>query len=273
MIKAAVIGHPISHSLSPVIHGYWFKQHGLTGDYQAMDIAPHDLIARTKALRDDGYAGFNVTVPHKQAIMNCCDVIDDTARAIGAVNTVVIKEGKIEGRNTDAFGYIGNLKQTLPALDLKSGPAVVLGAGGAARAVIYGLLAEGVPEIRLANRTRDNADALARDFKNVRVIDWDDRAAACENANLLTNTTVLGMKGQVALDMDLSKLPDHASVYDIVYKPLYTQLLLDAKARGLPVVTGIGMLLHQARPAFAAWTGIMPDVTNELNAMIAERAL
>lgn len=273
MIKAAVIGHPISHSLSPLIHGYWFKQHGINGDYQAIDIAPEDLARRVHELRDAGYAGFNVTVPHKQAIMDCCDVLDDTARAIGAVNTVVIRDGKIEGRNTDAFGYIGNLKQTLPTFNFKRGPALVLGAGGAARAVIYGLLAEGGPEILLANRTRENAEALARDFKNVRVVEWNDRVAACENINLLTNTTVLGMKGQTMLDMSLSGLPHHAVVYDIVYKPLHTQLLRDAQTHGLSIVTGIGMLLHQARPAFAAWTGIMPDVTNELTSMITERAL
>lgn len=272
MIKAAVIGHPISHSLSPLIHGHWFRAYGIEGNYQAIDIAPDDLTAHINALRDQGYVGFNVTVPHKQAIMNICDTLDDTARAIGAVNTVVIKDGKIEGRNTDAFGFIGNLKQEQPKLDFKRGPALVLGAGGAARAVIHGLLAEGVPEIRLANRTRGNAEVLARDFRNVRVIDWADRTASCENVNLLTNTTVLGMKGQAALDMDLANLPETSIVYDIVYKPLLTDLLQQGQARGLSIVTGIGMLLHQARPAFAAWTGIMPEVTNDLTSMITERA-
>ncbi len=272
MIKAAVMGHPIAHSLSPAIHGYWFRECGIAGDYQALDVAPANLATSVQELTDAGYSGFNVTVPHKQAVMALCDTLDDTARAIGAVNTVIIANGKREGRNTDAFGFIANLKQSVPGFDFTRGPALVLGAGGAARAVLYGLLQEGIPEIRLANRTRDNAQALAQEFPRVKIIDWKDRDAACEGVSLLINTTVLGMQGQADLEMDISALPADAVVYDIVYKPLWTPLLQAAKARNLPAVTGIGMLLHQARPAFAAWTGTMPEVTAALEKIITERA-
>ena len=273
MIKAAIIGHPVAQSLSPLIHGHWFAQHNIEGIYDIVDSAPAVFCNDVQKLRDEDYSGFNVTMPHKQAIMALCDQLDDVAQAIGAVNTVVIRNGKIEGRNTDAFGFIENLKQTVPQFDFKKSPVLVLGAGGAARAVIYGLLQEGVPEIRLANRTRENSEIVARDFAGVTVIDWDDRAAACADAVLLTNTTLLGMRGQGALDMDLSSLPQTACVYDIVYKPLLTPLLLAAQRRNLSVVTGIGMLLHQARPAFAAWTGVMPHVSAALERLIAERAL
>ena len=273
MIKAAVIGHPVAHSLSPLIHGYWFARYAIDGDYKAIDIAPDEMLARVLDLKAQGYAGFNVTVPHKQNIMAVCDTLDNTAHAIGAVNTVVITEGRLEGRNTDAFGFIENIRQEAPAFDFTKGPALVLGAGGAARAIVYGLLEAGVPEIRLANRTRAHAESIARDFRNIQVIDWEERAKACHDTHLLANATVLGMKGQAALEMDISGLPPMALVCDIVYKPLMTTLLSNAKARNLQIVTGIGMLLHQARPAFAAWTGIMPEVTPDLAAMIGERAL
>lgn len=273
MIKTAVIGHPISHSLSPLIHGYWFKKYNIDAAYQAIDIAPDELPARVLDLRAQSYAGFNVTVPHKQNIMAICDTLDNTAHAIGAVNTVVIEAGCMEGRNTDAFGYIENIKQEAPNFNFKNGPALVLGAGGAARAIVYGLLNEGVREIFITNRTHANAETMARAFGNVRVIDWRDRHKACNDAHLLTNTTVLGMQGQEELEMDISALPSTALVCDIVYKPLMTTLLQHALLRNLQVVTGIGMLLHQARPAFAAWTGIMPEVTPELVNMIKERAL
>jgi len=273
VIRAAIIGHPVAQSLSPLIHGHWFREYNIEGTYGAVDITPADLGPRLKSLCDEGYSGFNVTMPHKQSIMTLCDTLDDTARAIGAVNTIVISDKRIEGRNTDVFGFIENLKQEQPGYDFKSRPVVVLGAGGAARAVVYGLLQEGVPEIRLSNRTRKNAEILAHDFQRVTVIHWDDRADSCSEAGLLTNTTLLGMKGQPTLDMNLDRLPNDAVVCDIVYKPLQTPLLQDAKARGLATVTGICMLLHQARPAFAAWTGTMPAVTKELEQMIAEPAL
>lgn len=272
MIKTAVIGHPISHSLSPLIHNHWFRKFNIDGAYSAIDIAPDALGARVSTLVDDGYKGFNVTVPHKQNIMDLCDELDDGARAIGAVNTVVIERGRIIGRNTDAYGYIENIKQNAPDFDFTNKRALVLGAGGAARAVIYGLLNAGFSHITLCNRTKENAEKIAQDFPGVDVIDWDMREKACSDADFLTNTSVLGMKGQEDLTMDLSLLPADALVCDIVYKPLHTTLIGNAQARGLQTVTGIGMLLHQARPAFAAWTNVVPDVDEMLTTKILLQA-
>lgn len=258
-MKAGVIGHPISHSKSPLIHGHWLAQHKIEGTYDAIDIAPENLARDVRRLIDDGYAGFNVTVPHKVAIMDLCDRLDETARIIGAVNTVVIRQGKLTGKNTDAYGFIENLKVTLPDHAFAK-PARVLGAGGAARAIIYALLLEGVPHVYLSNRSADKAEAL-RDLnpERITIVPWEARSDFSDEG-LLVNTTSLGMKNQPALDMDLTTLPVDAAVYDIVYAPLMTDLLKAAQARGNPIVTGIGMLLHQARPAFQAWTGVMPDV-------------
>lgn len=272
MIRAAVIGFPIAQSLSPLIHQYWFRRHGIEGSYEAIEVHHDYLAARIEALTKDGYAGFNVTVPHKQNIMALCDTLDDTARQIGAVNTVVIKDGKREGRNTDAFGFIENIRQEAPGFDFGKGPALVIGAGGAARAIVYGLLQQGVPEILITNRTKENAEILANDFPRLKVVDWEKRSEACDGAALLVNTSVLGMRGQPPLEMDLSALSVHAHVCDIVYKPLMTDLLQRASARGCGIITGIGMLLHQARPAFASWTSVMPDVTKELQGLITEKA-
>lgn len=272
MIRAAVIGFPIAQSLSPLIHQYWFRQHGVEGFYEAIEIHPDHLSARIQELTKNGYAGFNVTVPHKQAIMALCDTLDDTAKQIGAVNTVVIRDGKREGRNTDAFGFIENIRKEAPGFDFTKGPALVIGAGGAARAVVYGLLQQGVPEIRIVNRTRENAEILANDFPRLKVVDWDARHQACAGTALLVNTSVLGMRGQPPLEMDLSDLSGSAHVCDIVYKPLMTDLLQRASAKGCGIITGIGMLLHQARPAFASWTSVMPDVTKELQGLITEKA-
>lgn len=272
MIRAGVIGYPVSHSLSPHIHGYWFARYDMAGLYTAIDMAPDELGRGVNDLREQGYAGFNVTVPHKQAVMALCHKLDDTARKIGAVNTVVIRGKELEGRNTDAYGFIENLRQQKPDFSLRTRPAFVLGAGGAARAAVYGLLQAGCPVVFVANRSRENAERLAHDFPSVRVVDWQEREAVCADAGLLVNTTVLGMKGQEALSMDLSALPQQSVVYDIVYKPLMTDLLRTAQQAGYETVTGIGMLLHQARPAFAAWTGVLPDVTAELTHDITERA-
>lgn len=265
---AGVIGHPIAHSRSPLIHNHWLQKYNIAGDYQAYDVAPGKLNEVILKLRDAGLSGFNVTIPHKQAILDICTTLTKDARAIGAVNTVVFyPNGQVEGRNTDAYGFTENLKQSVPGLDFKSRPAVVLGAGGAARAVIYALMQEGVPEIRLANRTVDKAEILAEEF-GCRVFDWDDKELALGGAGLLVNTTSLGMQGQAQLEIDLSNLPEDAIVNDIVYTPLMTPLLQQAQARGLQVVTGIGMLLHQARPAFQAWFGILPEVDSRLKAKI-----
>ncbi len=272
-VKAAVIGHPIKHSKSPLIHNYWIKKYGLSGTYEAIDLSPENLESGLKNLIDDGYTGFNFTVPHKESMLKLCDDLDNTAEIIGAVNTVAVRGGKIFGMNTDSFGFLANIRQNHPDFEFDLGPALVLGAGGAARAVISGLIGMRVPQIILTNRTRDKAEALAQDMgfgteDMIRVVDWEGLAEALDHTNLLINTTSLGMDGQPSLEMDLIALPSSALVNDIVYAPLYTDLLTAAKERGNPVVTGIGMLLHQARPAFKEWFGLMPDIDEELQELI-----
>lgn len=272
MIRAAVIGHPIAQSLSPVIHNYWFRQYGIEGHYEAIDLAPEDLIAGIKKLVAQGCTGFNITVPHKQAVKEICDQVTEEALKIGAINTLVVHGGRIEGRNTDSYGFIENIRQEQSHFDFKLGPALVLGAGGAARAVVYGLLAAGVPEVFITNRTDEKAHILASGFSGATALPWADRMNPPVEPHLVVNTTTQGMKGQDDLDYDLGFLPTTVTVCDIVYKPLYTPLLREAQSLSLPVITGVGMLLHQARPAFAAWTGIMPEVTPALVEKILEKA-
>jgi len=271
-IKAAVIGHPIKHSKSPLIHNYWIEQAELNGSYEAIDIAPENLKAGVQNLIDDGYTGFNVTIPHKETIMALCDEIDANAEMCGAVNTVVIKDGKLIGHNTDSFGFLTNIKQAYPGFDFEEGAAVVIGAGGAARAVVSGLVGHRVPEVILVNRTRERAGTIAQDIglgtDLVEVVDWDERHDVLQWANLVVNTSSLGMQGQPPLDLNLNKLSTTALVNDIVYSPLETPLLTKAKERGNPTVTGIGMLLHQARPAFNEWFGIMPNVDDTLQELV-----
>ncbi len=268
-IKAGVIGHPIRHSKSPIIHSYWIAQHGLDGSYEAIDIAPENLKKEVVRLIEEGFAGFNVTLPHKQAIFDLCDDVDDTARAIGAVNTVMIKNEKLYGTNTDAFGFIENIRQSLPAFDFTKGPAVVIGAGGAARAVVYGLLQAGVPTVAISNRTEDKArDIQEMKETKIAVFPWEARAKMLQGAHLVVNSTALGMTGKEALDISLDYLSPEAAVCDIVYAPLMTPLLQAAEARGNAIVTGIGMLLHQARPAFQQWFGVLPDVTDALERIV-----
>jgi shikimate dehydrogenase len=268
-IKTGVIGHPIAHSKSPAIHTYWIRKYGLTGSYEAIDIAPDELRVRLKGLAVAGYKGFNLTIPHKIRVLPICDEIDATAKAVGAVNTIMMENGKIYGTNTDVFGFVENIRTNAPDFDFTAGPAVVLGAGGASRAVLQGLIEQGVSEIRLLNRTRDKANKLANDFKFIEVFDWSQRSAVLEGANLLVNTTALGLTGQPALEINLSKLDKAALVNDIVYAPLHTGLLEKAKANGNAFVTGIGMLLHQARPAFERWYGILPDVDEALEKKVS----
>jgi shikimate dehydrogenase len=268
-IKCGVIGHPIAHSKSPLIHNHWIAQYGLSGIYDAVDIAPDTLKDGITKLIDAGYAGFNVTAPHKQAVMHLCAEIDDTACAIGAVNTVAIKDGTLHGFNTDAFGFIENVRQHAFGVDFAARPVVVLGAGGAARAIVYGLLEAGAKEIIVTNRTFEKAQDIAAINKDiVRAAAWDARAKILEGAGFLVNTTALGMAGKDALEIDLSRLPKDAVVSDIVYAPLMTELLTQADAGGRQIVTGIGMLLHQARPAFEKWFGVLPDVTPALEAKV-----
>lgn len=266
MIRAGVMGWPVEHSRSPLLHGFWLKQHGIDGAYELLPVRPADLEAALRGLAGQGFAGCNLTVPHKQAALAIVDQVDVTAARIGAVNTVIVqRDGTLEGRNTDSFGFRENLRAAQPTWRANAGPAVVLGAGGAARAVVAALLDEGAPEIRLVNRSRDHAAALATALGGpITVVDWPRRAAALGNAALLVNTTSLGMTGQPALDLVLDALPETAVVNDIVYAPLETPLLRAARRRGNPVVDGLGMLLHQARPAFAAWFGVMPEVTPAL---------
>ena len=263
---AGVIGWPIAHSRSPRLHGYWLERYGIDGAYLPFAVRPERLAAALAGVPALGLSGINVTLPHKEAALSLCTKVTEAARRIGAVNTIVVTEdGKLEGSNTDAFGFLAHLAASQPAFRPDSGPAVLLGAGGAARAIAVALLDAGVPELCLVNRTRERAEALSAVLgPRARLIDWDGRARALEGAALLVNSTTLGMTGQPALDLDLAALPRGAVVYDIVYVPLETPLLAAARARGHPVVDGLGMLLHQARPGFAAWFGREPEVDSAL---------
>ena len=259
---AGVIGWPIAHSRSPRLHGYWLERYGIDGAYLPFAVRPERLAAALAGLPALGLSGINVTLPHKEVVLGLCTRVSEAARRIGAVNTIVVTEnGELEGSNTDAFGFLAHLSATQPGFRPDSGPAVLLGAGGAARAIAVALLDAGAPELRLVNRTKIRAQALAAALgPRVSLVDWDQRTAALAGAALLVNSTTLGMTGQPALDLDLAALPRGAVVYDIVYVPLDTPLLAAARARGHAVVDGLGMLLHQARPGFAAWFGREPEV-------------
>jgi len=266
LIKAGVIGWPISHSLSQRLHSFWLQKYGIVGTYEPIAVEPKNLEQKLHTLIEEGFAGVNVTVPHKETALRTVDEVDDHAARIGAVNTIVFdKTGRMLGRNTDGFGFIENLKAGAPDCHFQNGPAVVLGAGGAARAIVAALVDEGVPEIRIVNRTKSRALEVARDIGgNVSAVLWDQREAALENSALLVNTTVLGMVGKPPLELPLENLPVDTLVTDIVYAPMETNLLKDAKARGNAIVDGLGMLLHQARPGFEAWFGCKPEVTVDL---------
>lgn len=271
-VKAAVIGHPVSHSKSPLIHNYWIEKYGLNGAYEAIDIAPENLEQGIRRLVYEDFAGFNVTVPHKEAILTLCDEVDHNARAIGAVNTIVIKNGRLRGLNTDGFGFLHNIWEVEPDFEYEGKRAVILGAGGAARAIISGLIGEHIGQIVLTNRTREKAEKIKDEmgFSSDLIVveDWENRNQILENTDLLVNTTSLGMNGQPPLDINLKALPKTALVNDIVYAPLQTDLLKAAKENGNIAVTGIGMLIHQARPAFKEWFGVLPDVTDELRELV-----
>jgi len=268
-IRAGVIGWPISHSLSPRLHGFWLKQFNIDGEYLPIAVEPKDFDAKIKSLSKDGFAGFNITVPHKETAFELVDELTDTARQIGAVNTIVCYEnGHLKGDNTDAFGFISNIETTIPSWEPKHAPALVLGAGGAARAVISALQAAGVPEIRICNRTRERAEELATHFGKLNVVDWNTRSEACDGAGLLVNTTTLGMVGKPSLEINIDQLSIGAIVNDIVYVPLKTDLLKAAETQGFKAVDGLGMLLHQARPGFEAWFGQRPEVTGGLRAHV-----
>jgi shikimate dehydrogenase len=265
---AGVMGWPVVHSRSPVMHRYWLERHGLAGDYVKLAVPPDRLRNALKSLPDLGFAGCNLTLPHKERALDIVDEVGPTARAIGAVNTVTVRpDGKLHGANSDAFGFIANLHAEAPKWKATAGPVVVLGAGGAARAVVAALLNEGVPELRLVNRNAERAVALAQAAGGkIELLPWEGRGAALAGANLLVNTTSLGMVGSPPLELSLDALPADAVVNDIVYTPLETPLLAAARRRGNRAVDGLGMLMHQGRPGFAAWFGIEPEVTPELRA-------
>jgi shikimate dehydrogenase len=263
MPKAAVIGWPVSHSLSPRLHSYWLKHYRLSGSYTAMPVEPQNLEQALNGLHQQGFCGVNLTVPHKElamAIVTDCDAI---ARRVGAINTVQVHEdGRLEGFNTDVFGFMQNL--IYGGFNATGRPVAILGAGGAARAAIIGLHAMQESEIRLINRTRSRAEALAENLEgDIRVYDWGD-AEALQDCSLLVNATALGMVGQPPLAIDLAALPLDATVTDMVYAPLLTDLLRRAQQRGNPIIDGLGMLLHQARPAFSSFFGQDPEVTPAL---------
>lgn len=269
MKNACVIGWPIKHSRSPLIHGFWLKKYGIEGTYTRQAVAPEDLNGFLDTMVSRGYCGCNVTVPHKEAVFARVEIADDLTGHLRAVNTVYAEDGRLMGTNTDGIGFLDNLKSGNPDWAASSGPAMVLGAGGAARAVVAALLADGAPEVRLANRTRDRADALAAHFgARVQAVSWDAREDRLGECALLVNTTSLGMTGSPPLQISLDRLPQTATVNDIVYAPLMTDLLDRAKRRGNPVVDGLGMLLHQAAPGFKLWFGVQPEVTQELRQLI-----
>ena len=263
-LRAGVMGWPVSHSLSPTLHGHWLKRYGVEGSYVAIPVEPESLPDALSRLSEEGFRGVNLTAPHKEAALGLVDKIDNAAQRIGAINTIVVADdATLAGSNTDAFGFIENLRDHVAdqvAAGWSGRPAAVLGAGGAARAVCTALLDCGVGEIRLINRTAERAAALAEQLPGLdqcaTIFAWDDRSAAMKDAGLLVNTTVLGMTGQAPLELDLAELPADATVNDIVYAPLETALLAQARQRGNRVVDGLGMLLHQARPGFRAWFGI-----------------
>jgi shikimate dehydrogenase len=264
--RACIIGHPVAHSRSPMIHTYWLNEMGLSGSYGREDVAPDAIAGFLADLPARGYIGGNVTVPHKEAALAAADS-DAVARAIGAANTVWIESGRLRATNTDVHGFLANLDERAPGWDRSEGTAVVLGAGGAARAVLFGLLQRGFAEIILVNRSADRARLLADHF-GARIKIAAQAGEALARASLLVNTTSLGMVGQPPLVIDLTPLPADAVVHDIVYVPLETPLLAAARARGLRAVDGLGMLLHQAVPGFEIWFGGRPLVSAQLRGII-----
>ena len=259
---AGVIGHPIAHSRSPALHGFWLRRYGVKGHYIPMDVAPADLETTLRHLPKIGFVGLNVTLPHKEAVLKIADVITDRAALIGAANTLIFrKDGKIHADNTDGAGFVANLRQNAPHWVPAAGPAAVFGAGGAARAVVAALIEVGVPEIRIANRSRPRAEALRADFgAKLVVYDWVQAANMLEGAATVINTTSLGMAGKPEFRVPLDALEPGAVVNDLVYNPLKTAFLAEAEQRGATIVDGLGMLLHQAAPGFERWFGPTPAV-------------
>lgn len=280
--RAAVLGWPASHSLSPRLHGYWLGELGINGVYRAVSVKPQDFSDKLRALAAKGYKGFNVTLPHKEAALSVVDEVDAEARRIGAVNTIVVgRDGRLSGSNTDGYGFIENLNANPAAPDagaiVAGNTVVVLGAGGAARSVVAALDNAGALEIRVVNRTTEKARALVHDIGRekgaaISVFSWPERQTALIDAALLVNTTALGMAGGPVLEIALDNLPPDALVTDVVYTPLVTPLLAAAAKRGNPTLDGLGMLIHQARPGFNAWFGAWPEITPGLRENILAAA-
>jgi shikimate dehydrogenase len=269
-VLAGVMGWPVAHTRSPAIHNHWIAEHGLKGAYVQLPVHPDRLEAAIRGLPALGFAGCNVTVPHKVSAMQYMDEVHPAAQRVAAINTIVVQpDGRLLGMNNDGAGYIQSLRDADASWRGDAGPALVLGAGGAARAIVVALLDEGVPEVRIANRTQDKAQALADAFGNrVKVVAWAERNAAMAGVSLLVNTTTQGMHGQGALDVQLHDLPLQAMVSDAIYIPMETPLLAAARLRGHRTVNGLGMLLNQARPAFQSWFGVLPEVTPELRTVV-----
>jgi shikimate dehydrogenase len=269
-LLAGVMGWPVMHSRSPMLHNYWFRQHGIAGTYVPLAIPPERLAGALRGLHPLGFAGCNVTIPHKQEAMKIIDEVDALAQAIGAVSCVVVRpDGSLAGTNNDCYGFIQSVKAEQPGWRVDAGPVVVIGAGGGSRAVCYGLAQEGAKEIRLVNRTPGRAREIAAQFGGpIEAVPWEQRNDALEGAAMVVNTTSMGMVGQPALDIRLDKLPKSALAADIVYVPLETPFLATARKRGNRTINGLGMLLNQGRPAWKAWFGIEPEVTAELRTMV-----
>ncbi len=263
---AGVVGWPIKHSKSPALHGHWLKRYGLPGEYRRIALSPEEFESGLRKLAKKGFKGVNVTIPHKEAVLKLADSITDSAALIGAANTIHFHaDGSIGADNTDGYGFIQNLRQSAPQWNPKTKPALVIGAGGAARAVVWALLNEGASTVRLANRTRIRAENLANHFgAKVEVVEWNDVSEAMDGAATLVNTTSLGMEGQPELRVHFDDAPLDALVTDIVYAPLITPFLAKAQARGLETVDGLGMLLHQAVPGFESWFEKKPEVDEDL---------
>jgi shikimate dehydrogenase len=263
--KAFVIGHPIAHSRSPLIHGTWLEQHGIDGTYEAIDVAPADLPAFFERLRAGEFAGGNVTIPHKETVFELCDGVDELAEIIGAVNTLIVRDGKVHGTNTDYLGFLGNLDAEAPGWSDGPRDALIIGAGGAARAVLVALRRRNGGQVHVLNRTLANAQALVDEIDGpFQAHGFDAFKALAPNIGLVVNTSSIGMHGTRFDWLDMNLLPAETLVTDIVYTPLQTPLLIEAKAHGLRTVDGLGMLLHQAVPGFAAWFGVTPEVTPAL---------
>lgn len=267
--KAFVIGHPIAHSRSPLIHGTWLAEHGIDGSYEAIDVAPAELPAFFERLRAGEFAGGNVTIPHKEAVFALCDSVDDLAKTIGAVNTLVVRNGKVHGYNTDYLGFLGNLDAAVPGWSDGPRDALVIGAGGAARAILVALRERNGGKVHVLNRTLANAEALVEEIDGpFEAHGFEAFAELAPKIGIVVNTSSIGMHGSRFDWLDMSLLPKTSLVTDIVYTPLITPLLADAQAHGLHIVDGLGMLLHQAVPGFADWFGVRPQVTPALRARI-----